>query len=73
MTLAEWMATAGFADEDLAGALKIDRSTVSRFRRAKMLPSSALIAEIFRLSEGRVEPNSFFQDPYPQPTSRAAA
>jgi hypothetical protein len=38
-----------------------------------MLPSSALIAEIFRLSEGQVEPNSFFQDPYPQPAPRAAA
>lgn len=69
MTLAEWMAVAGLTDEGLAAALKIDRSTASRFRRAKMVPSSALIGEIFRLSGGQVEPNSFFRAPYLTPAA----
>jgi transcriptional regulator with XRE-family HTH domain len=73
MTLAEWMEANGLTDETLAAALKIDRSTASRFRRAKMLPSSAAIAEIFRLSDGKVEPNSFFRAPYPLPEPRGVA
>lgn len=63
MTLAEWMAENGINDDQLAIALEIDRSTASRFRRGKLLPSSAIIAKIAEVTKGAVQPNSFFGIP----------
>ena len=60
MTLAEWMASNDFTDDLLAERLDIDRSTASRFRRGKLLPSSAVIAKIAELTKGEVQPNTFF-------------
>jgi transcriptional regulator with XRE-family HTH domain len=60
MKLAEWMAAKGVSDEMLAAHLDIDRSTASRIRRDKLLPSSALIAKITKLTGGAVQPNTFF-------------
>ncbi len=64
MTLAEWMTKHGVKDRAMAERLGVDRSTVSRVRRAKQIPSSNLIAAIAEASGGAVQPNSFFQPPY---------
>jgi transcriptional regulator with XRE-family HTH domain len=60
MKLADWMAANDITDDRLAAQLDIDRSTASRFRRGKLLPSSAIIAKIAELTSGAVQPNSFF-------------
>lgn len=64
MTLAEWMAANSISDETLAAELSIDRSTVSRVRRAKLLPSSALIVSFVKRSGGAIDPRTFFEAPY---------
>jgi len=73
MTLAEWMDAHGISDEQLAADLQIDRSTVSRVRRAKLLPSSPLIAALVRNSCGAIDPRTFFQPPYPLPAEPGRA
>lgn len=60
MTLSEWMAVNGVSDEMLAADLEIDRSTASRIRRGKLLPSSRLIARIVKLTGDAVPFESFF-------------
>lgn len=70
--LADWMAENGIDDDALAAALTIDRSTASRIRRGKLLPSSSLIARIVHLTDGAVPASSFFAAPYPQPEIEAA-
>lgn len=70
MTLAEWMAVKGMDDDALAAALEIDRSTASRFRRGKLIPSAKLIERIAGLTNGAVQPNTFFGLP---PAEVAAA
>ena len=64
MTLAEWMEANEVSDEQLAETLGLDRSTVSRIRRAKWVPSSSTIAAIVKASGGKVEAGSFFRPPY---------
>jgi transcriptional regulator with XRE-family HTH domain len=73
MTLADWMAENGMDDEALAAALEIDRSTASRFRRGKLLPSSKAIERIASLTNGQVQPNTFFGLPPAADTSRGVA
>jgi transcriptional regulator with XRE-family HTH domain len=59
MQLANWMAEHGVRDEDLAEALGVDRSTISRIRRRKQRPSLELAAGIERITKGKVGPFSF--------------
>lgn len=61
MKLAEWMAANGVDDVALAEAIGITRSSASRIRREKWVPSSATISKIVALTNGQVEPNSFFE------------
>lgn len=61
MTLSEWMAAKDVSDETLAAELGIDRSTASRIRRGKLLPSSRLIAKIVDLTRGAVPYQTFFE------------
>jgi len=68
--LSDWMAANGIDDDALAAALEIDRSTVSRFRRGKHRPSAKTIEKIAVLTNGAVQPNSFFGLP---PAEMAAA
>lgn len=67
----EWMQEAGVSDDDLAADLGVDRTTISRARRAALLPSSKLISAMVRHSGGKIDPRTFFQAPYPQ-SERAA-
>ena len=67
MTLAEWMDRHGISDEQLAAELGIDRSTVSRVRRATYRPSASQIALFVKASGGKVDARTFFREPYPQP------
>jgi transcriptional regulator with XRE-family HTH domain len=60
MTLAAWMRNQGIADEDLAATLGIDRSTVSRLRRGRKIPSTRLMEKIAQATDGAVTPNDFF-------------
>lgn len=60
MTLAEWMARHGVDDDSLAEMLGVDRSTVSRIRRGKQIPSKDTMAAIVGVTGGDVEPNAFF-------------
>ena len=60
MTLAEWMDANGVNDDDLAEMLQVDRSTASRYRRGKLIPSAGLLEKIIKITAGRVQPNSFF-------------
>lgn len=73
MRLAEWMVANGISDEKLAAELDIDRSTVSRIRRDKLLPSSALMAKIIKLTDGAVQPNTFFGLPAASPSEEVTA
>lgn len=73
MMLAEWMEANEVSDEALAADLGIDRSTVSRVRRAKLLPSSTLIAQLVQRSGGAIDPRTFFRAPYPMAPSEPEA
>jgi len=67
------MAANGVSDEKLAAELDIDRSTASRIRRDKLLPSSVLIARIAKLTDGAVQPNTFFGLPAASPSEEVTA
>lgn len=60
MMLSEWMAANGFTDERLAAELGVVRSTASRIRRGKVIPSRKSIERIVEITAGQVQPNSFF-------------
>lgn len=60
MTLGEWMEANGLSDEALAEKLSVDRSTASRFRRGKLMPSNDTMRRIIDVTGGVVQPNSFF-------------
>lgn len=64
MTLAEWMKASDVSDEALAEKLGWDRSTISRVRRGKLIPSHGLIAAVVKASNGEVDPATFFRPPY---------
>ena len=71
MKLADWMTANQVSDESLGASLGIDRSTASRIRRERLLPSSALIARIVELTGGEVQPNTFFGLPAARETQAA--
>lgn len=50
--LGNWMVEAEITDETLATAVGVDRTTISRIRRGKQEPSSALIRKIVLFAEG---------------------
>jgi len=54
MKLAEYMHTHGLTDEQVAAAVKSDRTTISRIRREKQRPSWPLAEALVRLSDGKV-------------------
>lgn len=52
--LSEWMAATGITDDALAAAVKVDRTTISRVRRGKHLPSIALVRQLVAFSQGQL-------------------
>jgi transcriptional regulator with XRE-family HTH domain len=60
MKLEQWMAKTETSDEVLAEMISLDRSSVSRIRRGKQLPSRATMEAISRVTGGAVTPNDFF-------------
>lgn len=65
MRLEEWMDRTGVTDQALAERLtvvigkKIDRSTVSRIRRGKRMPSPEMMRALWEATEGTVMANDF--------------
>lgn len=55
MTLSEWMTAKRLKDREVAVLLGIHRSTVSRVRRGKHLPSRALISAMVATSDGAID------------------
>lgn len=54
MTLDEWLRDEGLDDMAAAIRLRRNRTTISRLRRGKLMPSLALAADIERESRGLV-------------------
>ena len=54
MTLDEWLRDEGLDDMAAAVRLRRNRTTISRLRRGKLMPSLALAADIERESGGQV-------------------
>ncbi len=53
------MATTETGDEALALRLGVDRSTVSRFRRGRRMPSAEMMRLIHQATDGAVTANDF--------------
>lgn len=61
MRLNDWMSQAGATDQTLADTIGrgIDRSTISRIRRGKRMPSAELMRLIHEATGGAVTANDF--------------
>lgn len=65
MKLATWRKERGMTQVDLAAALGCSQSYISQIERAvePIVPSRELMAVIFRVTDGAVEPNDFYDLP----------
>lgn len=74
MRLAIWRKKAGKTQADLADALGCSQSYISQIERADspLVPGPAIMIEIYRLSNGVVQPNDFYDLPVLTAVRRAA-
>lgn len=70
MTLNEYMAERGLSEKALAELLGVSRETVNRWRNGERFPSKASLADLFRVTDGAVRAEDFFEL---SQTSRGAA
>lgn len=54
MTLEEWKAQSLWTNKDIADALRVNPSTVSRWASGSMLPSGRQIVRIEQMTQGHV-------------------
>lgn len=74
MRLVDWRKRKGWTQKRLATELGVSQSYVSQMERARgpIVPTSAVMIEIFEITGGAVQPNDFFDLP-DLATARAAA
>lgn len=74
MRLAIWRKKAGKTQADLADVLGCSQSYISQIERADnpLVPGPAFMIEIYRLSDGEVQPNDFYDLPVLTAVRRAA-
>jgi transcriptional regulator with XRE-family HTH domain len=72
--LAVWRKKAGKTQADLAAALGCSQSYISQIERADnpLVPGPAIIIEIYRISDGAVMPNDYYDLPDLTAQRRAA-
>lgn len=63
MKLKDWRVEKGWTQIELAAELDVTTSSVLRWEKGDRDPDSATKRRIFILSEGRVEPNDFYDMP----------
>jgi transcriptional regulator with XRE-family HTH domain len=61
MHLADYMEAKGLTDDDVAKAIAVDRSTVSRLRRKETLPSWGTATKLRKFTRGAVTLNDFVE------------
>lgn len=57
MKLDQWMCETDTTDEALALLVGVDRSTISRIRRGRSLPSVRIMLALRKATDGKVMPN----------------
>lgn len=60
MTLQDYLTKRRLTDEEFAGKIGVNRSTVSRLRRTNQKPSEETLAAIVRATGGKVTANDFW-------------
>lgn len=60
MTLADYLKQENLKDADFAKRCKCDRTTILRIRTGQTKPSTALMEEIAKQTDGMVQPNDYF-------------
>lgn len=63
MTLNEWRTGQGLTVAELAQRIETAPTSASRYCRHAQIPRRAEMIRIYRLTHGRVEPNSFYDLP----------
>jgi transcriptional regulator with XRE-family HTH domain len=61
MHLREYMAEKGLKDEDVAGAIGVDRATVVRYRHGTLTPRLKMMQRISRWSNGKIPLESWLE------------
>lgn len=61
MKLAAYMEMAGLKDDELAETLGLERSTVTKLRLGKSVPSFGILIKIQKLSDNAVTANDFLE------------
>lgn len=59
MHLADYMEANGLSDQDVADAIRVDRSTVSRLRRKETRPSWKTSRALRNFTDGKVTADDF--------------
>lgn len=74
MRLAIWRKLEGKTQADLADLLGCSQSYISQIERTAgaLVPGPAIMIEIYRLTDGQVEPNDFYDLPALPARKRAA-
>jgi transcriptional regulator with XRE-family HTH domain len=60
------MESRGLSDEDVAGAIKVSRVTVSRIRRGKVRPDWSTLGKLKDFSSGEITADDFQDLPAPE-------
>lgn len=63
MTLSDYLAERRIDDAAFAATIEVDRSSVNRMRRGKLIPGSEVLRRIVDATSGAVTPNDFFDIP----------
>lgn len=63
MKLAVWRRNQGMTQEQLAAALDCIVTTVARYEAGRRRPDEDTMIKIFRLTDGEVQPNDFYELP----------
>lgn len=71
-TLAEWQRSQGLNDTEAGAEFGVTRMTWLRWKAGAMVPGPAAMIELYRQSEGRIQPNDFYALPALTPMKVAA-
>lgn len=63
MKLGDWRRAEGLTQEELAARLGLIPVSVARYESGLRLPGPSVMIEIFRMSDGAVQPNDFYALP----------
>ena len=60
MTFDEWVRVSNLSDLSIAEKLGVPGIYIGRYRRGEAIPRSSMMKKIYYLTNGQVEPNSFY-------------